>query len=71
MSEWISVDSLIPDHTGYVLCFGECEGASVFFGCFEFGKWFGQNNGDYADGGYGNDYDASVTHWMELPEPPK
>jgi hypothetical protein len=34
------------------------------------GKYYIRNNGDYVDGGYGQDYKAKVSHWMPLPPPP-
>lgn len=71
MSEWISVHKQEPEDDEFVLCSGigkDCR--DVFIGYQDFrGNWFEHNNGDYIDGGYGDDYQANVTHWQPLPEP--
>lgn len=74
MSGWISVDREMPDHEGSVWCWGTYDGqyAEVAFeGSHRHGRWVCLNNGDYFDGGYGDDYHAMVTHWMPLPLPPQ
>ncbi len=59
----------------YVLAWGHSEERSdkeprCFIAWMYFGKWEEINNGDYRDGGYGDDYPAEVTHWQPLPAPP-
>ena len=76
MSEWINVDYAKPSDKEYVWCFGfydgydEMEGFEGYYDATR-GKWWALNNGDYVDGGYGNDYESKVTHWMPLPAPPE
>lgn len=62
MSEWISVNEKLPQpgrrvllHAGGFIGEGWCSGT----------RWL--RNGRNVE----RDYDAAVTHWMPLPEPPK
>lgn len=72
---WRLATDSTPSDKEYVWCFGIGDGGNgqdVFEGYYDAtcGKWWALNNGDYVDGGYGNDYPALVTHWMPLPPPP-
>lgn len=74
MSEWIKCVDRLPEWDEvFVLAYGTSEAStqpSVMVGYFKHGWWFELNNGDYIDGGYGDDYKAFVTHWQPLPAPP-
>lgn len=78
MSEWIEADVEKALESQIVICYGQYgdddhdDDKYTFEGYVNSkGIWYAINNGDYIDGGYGNDYRARVTHWMPLPEPPK
>lgn len=74
MNEWNVCSKNLPLDGVCVWCFGTYEGydASGFEGYYHerSRRWFCVNNGDYRDGGFGDDYIAEVTHWMQLPAPP-
>jgi hypothetical protein len=87
MSEWKPIESAPRDETVVVLM---CDTVTdkpwntpfrydYAFGYFKRGKWWIENNGDYHDGGHGNEYECGTerwmeylppTHWMPLPPPP-
>lgn len=70
---WINSQFRTPPDGESVWCFGSTDGETfrAFLGYRSSrGKWFEYNNGDYIDGGYGNDYEATVTHWQSTPQPP-
>jgi hypothetical protein len=71
---WISVEERLPqDDCEPVWCHGTYEGQYApcgFEGVYRHRRWVCLNNGDYIDGGYGDDYEAQVTHWMPLPAAP-
>lgn len=71
---WIDVRESAPETEHVVWCYGTYgyrDEPCSFEGFYDRGGiWRACNNGDYVDGGYGQDYDATVTHWMPLPEPP-
>lgn len=71
MNEWISIHDKEPLDDAFVLCSGIGYGCrDVFIGYKNIkGDWFDHNNGDYFDGGYGDDHSAIVTHWQPLPAP--
>lgn len=71
MSGWIKCSDRLPLDDSFVLCSGVGQACrDVFIGFRnERGNWFEYNNGDYIDGGYGDDYPAAVTHWQPLPPP--
>jgi hypothetical protein len=57
-----------------VWCYGcyDVDGEPCGFKGYFDGKEFkAVNNGDYIDGGYGEDYSAIATHWMPLPAAPE
>lgn len=73
---WINAEKKLPDighdeeypHASKMILLSD--GEFVYYGQFEnspeFGKSFIDSNGDdFADDG------VEITHWMELPEPPK
>ncbi|WP_081315113.1 DUF551 domain-containing protein [Pseudomonas putida] len=74
MSGWIKCSDRQPSGDAkYVLAHGTSTATpepSVMIGWYCYGSWLEANNGDYIDGGYGNDYPAVVTHWQPLPSPP-
>lgn len=74
MSGWIKCSDKLPSGpASYVLAYGtssSTEEPSVIVAWFNHGHWLEANNGDYIDGGYGNDYPAKVTHWQPIPAPP-
>jgi hypothetical protein len=72
-SEWISVKEALPDNQRMVLI--ACEGttiggaAPIAIGSFDGGFWFIADANGTA---YLTKYmHVVVTHWMDLPEPPK
>ena len=70
---WISIEDRIPHDNQPVWCHGTYDGQHApcgFEGLHRHGRWVALNNGDYIDGGYGDDYEAVVTHWMPLPAAP-
>lgn len=71
MSGWIKCSDRLPLDDAFVLCSGIGQACrDVFIGFRnQRGNWFEHNNGDYIDGGYGDDYPAAVTHWQPLPAP--
>lgn len=73
MSEWIKCSDRLPVDNDLVLCSGISQGhgcRDVFIGSRDIrGSWFEYNNGDYIDGGYGDNYPATVTHWQPIPAP--
>lgn len=75
MSDWIKPTKALPtDPNESVWCWGTYEGQYApcgFEGIYRHGRWVCLNNGDYIDGGYGDDYEAQVSDWQPLPEPPK
>lgn len=64
MSEWISVKDRLPEKIGYYLCYLDNDTIKVCkFTCgirndSLYWRWDNQNW-------------TAVTHWMQLPEPPK
>ena len=75
---WISVEERLPEADGVYLGWATYP-AGILVGehetdvercLYERGKWEVINNGDYVDGVYGNNYPATVTHWMPLPAAP-
>jgi hypothetical protein len=62
MSEWISVKDRLPPDRERVLVY-TIDGR-MFDACFSAGIWYEINNGWELDF-------HSMTHWMNLPEPPK
>lgn len=75
--EWKSAEGRLPEVNKSVFCYGQYGDDDIDNEPYRFtgyvdskGRWFACNNGDYVDGGYGNDYRARVTHWHHLPEPP-
>jgi len=67
-----------PDIDVTVWCYGQYDDGSDDTDNYAFpgymdkkGRWFACNNGDYVDGGYGNDYRACVARWMSLPAAPE
>ena len=59
--EWISVDERLPEEDKYVLvCFN---GKHIFTGTYNNGQWLDSDGFKFIDG--------TITHWRELPEPPK
>lgn len=74
MSEWIKVTDRLPLDSREVLIYGVSKWSTVecvMIGLYKHGWWFETNNGDYVDGGYGDDYPAIVTCWQTLPEAPE
>lgn len=72
---WIPVTERTPADERDVWCFGSSEGDDEWHGFVGHrntrkGEWWEHNNGDYIDGGYGDNYPARVTHWMPLPASP-
>lgn len=76
---WRGIESAPRDGSRVVgLC---ADGYVCFIRWDGYGEFHIVNNGDYIDGGYGNDYRTKqysdfsdyerVTHWMPLPPPPK
>lgn len=77
MMSWVKIEDATPDVNATVFCYGQYSDDDIDDELYRFsgyidskGRWYACNNGDYVDGGYGNDYRARVTHWMPLPEPP-
>jgi len=61
------------DGSQTVWCYGTYEGQhapTYFEGIYRHGRWYCLNNGDYIDGGYGDDYEAQVILWRPLPMVP-
>lgn len=72
-NRWIDCNLKLPAESESVLCAGHTDDGErrTFRGYRKpSGTWFEYNNGDYIDGGYGDDYKATVTHWQPIPEPP-
>lgn len=73
--QWIPVGERLPkSDTEPVWCHGTYEGQYApcgFEGIYRLSRWVCLNNSDYIDGGYGDDYEAVVTHWMPLPAAPE
>ena len=61
--EWIKCSQRMPDNTEFVLCIEKRSGYGTYgqpFVCWHDGDgWVGKTN-----------YRPTVTHWMQLPEPP-
>ncbi|MFG0917233.1 DUF551 domain-containing protein [Pseudomonas sp. CJQ_11] len=73
MTGWIKCSDRLPTDIDPVLAFGQSDSNDTehaFIGWTDGDKWFEVNNGDYIDGGYGDDYDAVATHWQPLPDDP-
>lgn len=62
INPWIAVTDSIPDADTTVLVYAPNGVEPVFPAYRECGYWV-----DFFD----NEYDAAVTHWMHLPEPPE
>lgn len=76
--EWVKCCDGKPDIDVTVWCYGQYDDGSDDTDNYAFpgymdkkGRWFACNNGDYVDGGYGNDYRACVARWMPLPAAPE
>ncbi len=71
---WIQPGELQPtDGCQSYWCYGTYEGQhapTYFEGVHRHGRWFCLNNGDYIDGGFGDDYDAQVILYRPLPTVP-
>lgn len=74
---WSNVKGCKPSVNESVICYGQYGDDDIDDEKYRFvgyvddkGRWYACNNGDYVDGGYGNDYRARVSHWMHLPEVP-
>lgn len=77
-AEWVKCCDGKPDIDVTVWCYGQYDDGSDDTDNYAFpgymdkkGRWFACNNGDYVDGGYGNDYRACVARWMSLPAAPE
>ena len=73
MSEWIKCSDRLPESVDPVLAHGWSRWSGyfhTFIGWTDGDSWYEINNGDYVDGGFGDDYEATVTHWQPLPAPP-
>jgi hypothetical protein len=80
MSKWKPAATAPKGKTIILLC-----GDEIVLGYRKDDAFYVYNNGDYFDGGYGNDYRTvdrlsqwfaapqytHPTHWMPLPNPPK
>lgn len=71
--EWISVKDRLPKKNGRYLCYTEFPNISSV-GVYYYGRL--ENEDDrkgfyFFDSEYGDVEASNVTHWMELPEPPK
>ncbi|MFN7883105.1 MAG: DUF551 domain-containing protein [bacterium] len=73
---WQPIDTAPKDGSEVILWHADY----MAFGYHSPKGWMVTNNGDYLDGGHGNDYLCNTkkyasyqppTHWMPLPEPPK
>jgi len=66
--EWISVNDRLPEQVSFVLCYPNTK-ICLFGKLGDFGKerMFTSYNIDMEYW----DNEASITHWMPLPEPPK
>ena len=64
-SGWISVNDNLPDSPRQILVYTDFGG--IYVGCYDGDTWFsyGFNTGEE------DSYDLVVTHWRELPEPPR
>ncbi|MGP0171214.1 hypothetical protein ACSVIJ_04950 [Pseudomonas sp. NCHU5208] len=68
---WVNAAEQQPLNSEPVWCFGTYDGQLApcgFEGYFRDNRWYCLNNGDYIDGGYGDDYPAEVMLWRPLPE---
>ena len=76
--EWISVKDRLPKKNGRYLCYRPLHYMKILkmsaIGIYYYGRM--ENEGDrkgfyFFDSDYGDVEISNVTHWMELPEPPK
>lgn len=77
---WMPIETAPKDGT-VVLTTVAALDAEVEKAYFKRGAWYIVNNGDYTDGGYGDDYRTASpapewgygipTHWMPLPDSPR
>ena len=65
VQEWISVDDRLPEAGGYVVCIAKRNPFSRFMPMvarIEKNGWVNPITGQYI---------SEVTHWMQIPQPPK
>ena len=68
--EWISVKDRLPKKDGEYFCYTKLHYISVYY----YGKIDDESDRKcfyFFDSEYGDVEANNVTHWMELPEPPK
>ena len=66
-SEWISVDTELPDRSEVAIV--AMRNGGRWLGWFWKGKWYDENQKEFGVTSHGDD--LTVTHWMPLPEPPE
>jgi len=78
--KWISVKDKLPDKEGLYLCFDGDDNYYLgdYMLCGEYYQMDDEGNNRkilenniFMTGDDSGDYKIEVTHWMELPEPPK